>query len=255
MPSPFPGMDPYLEARWLWPDVHGRLIPAIADALAPQVAPADYVAIEERTYVVPAEPLTVVLPRSERVRETYLEVRAVGTHAVVTVIEVLSPTNKSGGGRSDYTARRAEVLDTATSLVEIDLLREGEPMEMSPRPATLYRILVAPIWTRPEARLWAFRLHSLLPEIPVPLREREKEASIPLGKLLAELYDRARYDLRLGYGQPPPEPPLSPEDAEWAARVLRGDSTIAGTPDDRSAAVTPGDEAQPESDGTQGEEA
>ena len=52
MPSPFPGMDPYLERRNVWPDVHSALIVATRDTLAPQVAPAYYVAIEERMYIV-----------------------------------------------------------------------------------------------------------------------------------------------------------------------------------------------------------
>jgi hypothetical protein len=251
MPSPFPGMDPYLEARWLWPDVHNSLVGVIRDSLVPQVAPAYYVAIEERTYIAPVEPApprrpdialvatrsreaaggvatlagvvptTVTLPLYETIRETYLEVREVGTHAVVTVIELLSPTNKVGSGRGEYAEKRAQVLQTATSLVEIDLVREGEPMEMDPRPEDLYRILVSPSWERRLARLWAFRLWSLLPDVPVPLREREKEAVIPLGKLLAELYDRARYDLRLDYRLSPPDPALPPADADWVEALLQ----------------------------------
>ena len=52
MPGPFPGMDPYLERRNVWPDVYSAFIVATRDALAPQVAPAYYVAIEERMYIV-----------------------------------------------------------------------------------------------------------------------------------------------------------------------------------------------------------
>jgi len=158
MPSPFPGMDPYLERRNVWPDVHSALIVATRDALAPQVAPAYYVAIEERTYIMAldgaefigrpdvaivtapteARPVgeagtatavtsmaqTVVLPLYEEVRERYLEIRAAQTHAVVTVIEVLSPSHKaSGEGREAYEEKRRQVLSTLTNLVEIDLLR------------------------------------------------------------------------------------------------------------------------------------
>src|SRR5579871_1632474 len=130
MPSPFPGMDPYLEDRQLWPDVHARLIVAIGDSLAPQIAPAYYVRIEQRTYIAPVEPrpflappdaaiiaaspppssggvavmapvaatgTTVTLPQFERARESYLEIHDSGTHQVVTAIEVLSPTNKVSG--------------------------------------------------------------------------------------------------------------------------------------------------------------
>jgi hypothetical protein len=156
---------------------------------------------------------------------------------VVTAIELLSPTNKSGSGRGEYVRKRTELLETATSLVEIDLLREGEPMPLRPVPTALYRIVVAPSWERWRARLWAFGLRSLLPDVPVPLREREKEAVVPLGKLLAELYDRARYDLRLDYRQPPPEPPLSPEDTNWVAAVLRGELTTTSDATTRASQI------------------
>ena len=39
MPSPFPGMDPYLEAPDLWPDFQNNLAPEIQGHLNPQVTP------------------------------------------------------------------------------------------------------------------------------------------------------------------------------------------------------------------------
>lgn len=51
MPSPFPGMNPYLETPELWSEVHSRLIVAIADIIAVPLRPNYYVAIEKRTYL------------------------------------------------------------------------------------------------------------------------------------------------------------------------------------------------------------
>ena len=131
MPTPFPGMDPYLEQPVLWPDMHNGLIAELRNALAPQLRPRYYVALEERTYlaeptglafvsrpdvtvvgsptpatsrtspdeasslgVATLEPVIVELPIPESVRETYLEVRLAQTHAVIAVLELLSlPTN------------------------------------------------------------------------------------------------------------------------------------------------------------------
>jgi hypothetical protein len=279
MPSPFPGMDPYLEGHNVWPGVHHRLITAIGDDLASQVAPRYYVDIEQRTYIVevdreeflgrpdvaiitaPSEvkpvgdltwrahgeedrltiaaplemepvgeggvatavasvPQTVTLPLFEEVREGYLEIRDAQTHEVVTVIEVLSPTNKvPGEGRREYEAKRRHVLHTLTNLVEIDLLRAGEPMEMRPTPKSDYRILVRAGWEPARARVYAFSLRQPLPEVTVPLRQGEKEPLLALGRLLSEVYDRARYDLRLDYRYPP-EPPLATEDLLWADELL-----------------------------------
>ncbi len=50
MPSPFPGMNPYLELPALWHEFHNRLIVAISDALTPYLQPRYYVAVETRTY-------------------------------------------------------------------------------------------------------------------------------------------------------------------------------------------------------------
>jgi len=255
MPGPFPGMDPYLEGRNIWPDVHHRLITAIGDVLASQVAPAYYVRIEQRTYIIEMDreefvgrpdvaiiaapsdtelyggsgvgtagasiAQTVNLPFFEKVREGYLEIHDARTHTVVTVIEVLSPSNKAlGAGRDEYESKRRQVLATLTNLVEIDLLRAGGPMEMQPLSKSNYRILVRAGWERPKARLYAFSVRQPIPDLPVPLRRGEKKALLSLGKLLSEIYDRARYDISIDYRQPP-EPPLAPEDSAWADELLR----------------------------------
>lgn len=251
MPGPFPGMDPYLEGRGVWPDFHNALIVAIRDALSPQVAPAYYIAVEERMYIVETErgdfvgrpdvaiiaadedeavggvatavatvAQAVTLPLFEEVEERFLEVRDSRTHEVVTVIEVLSPSNKAPGeGRREYLDKRKQVLRTVTSLVEIDLLRAGEPMEMTPLPHCDYRILIREGWRRTRGRLYAFSVRDPVPSVPVPLRDGEPSATLELGNLMGDLYNRARYDLRLDYGEPP-APPLPSADAEWAAALL-----------------------------------
>ena len=161
MPSPFPGMDPYLEHPSAWPNVHHRLMTAIVDDIAPQVLPKYQVLIEERIYQVEnqdsilvgepdvlvqqlyanaatratavappsAEPLSVTLTIPETVRQGYLEVREIATGQVITVIEVLSPINqRAGKGRLDYENKRAMILSSSSNFVEIDLLRQGPPM-------------------------------------------------------------------------------------------------------------------------------
>ena len=39
MPSPFPGMNPYLENSEFWPGFHHLLIAALLELLAPQLEP------------------------------------------------------------------------------------------------------------------------------------------------------------------------------------------------------------------------
>lgn len=250
MPSPFPGMDPYLEHPTLWPGVHNGLIAALQLFLAPQLRPRYYVALEERVYVtepeqrtfvgrpdvaivrsaeaeqgskpsVSASMLTVQVPVPDEVRETYLEVRETGTDYVITVLEILSPTNKRPGrGRRIYEDKRLEILATRTHLVEIDLIRSGEPMPLIGHARESdYRILVSRGDRRPNASLYPFGVRQPIPIFPLPLKADDPEPLVDIGQLLHDLYDRAGYDLRLDYTRDP-DPPLSAADAAWADRLL-----------------------------------
>lgn len=257
MPSPFPGMDPYLEAAPLWPEVHSRLIVGIADTLAPALLPHYYIAIEQRTYLnTPAEgllvgipdvsvvapagqvrdlapqptsvatlthpeqPQTVTLPLPEEVQERYLEIREVATGQVITAVELLSPTNKRPGeGRDAYLRKRQQVLSSATHLVEIDLLRNGTPLPM--QGATLashYRILISQSETRPQAQLYGFNLPESIPAFPLPLNTSAPGPRLDIKPILDNLYDRAGYAFRIDTRTPPAG--TTPEEQAWITQTL-----------------------------------
>lgn len=255
MPSPFPGMNPYLENPELWSEVHHRLITALADAIAPHVLPRYRVAIEKRTYLSDGEDfllvgipdvsvvaqrstpedaqavtslatqedaLTVMLPMPEEVREGYLQIREVATGYVVTVIEVLSPTNKRAGkGRDAYETKRQEVLSSPAHLVEIDLLRGGKPMRvLSAIPPTDYRLLVSRRNHRPQAQLYGFSVRQRIPAFCLPLRSGDTEPLVDLQALLTGVYERAGFDLAIDYSLEP-VPPLKDEDKTWTDALLR----------------------------------
>lgn len=253
MPSPFLGMNPYLENPALWSEVHSLLIAAIANSLNPILRPQYRVAIEQRVYQTsatdsilvgipdvavsqktttktgniavaapPATSTTVTIPMPETIRESYLEVRDVATREVVTVIEVLSPKNKRPGeGRKAYDKKRLRVLGSSTHLVEIDLLHDGKPMLILQNDiSSNYRILVSRSEYRPKADLYAFNLQNSIPAFSLPLREDDSEPIIDLQTLINELYDRASYDLIIDYCQEP-VPALSEENAAWTDVLLR----------------------------------
>ena len=125
-----------------------------------------------------------------------------------------------GEGRREYELKRRHVLKTLTNLVEIDLLRAGEPMEMSPRPQSDYRILVREGWHPARGQLFSFSVQQPIPDFQVPLREGESRPTVHLGRLLHETYERARYDLRLDY-RLAANPPLSGEVDTWAQVLLQ----------------------------------
>ncbi|MCT7973244.1 DUF4058 family protein [Laspinema olomoucense] len=256
MPSPFPGMDPYLEGPNFWPEVHSRLMIEIADLLVPQLRPKYRVAIEKRVYesaandsllvgipdvvvqrrpIAPQQdsnvavaapptqkPLPVEVPMMMEFREAYLEVREMATGEVVTAIEVLSPANKrQGKGREMYEEKRSRILASRTHLVEIDLLRGGEPMPVLGNDVEAhYRILVSRGDRRPYADLYLFNLPETIPTFPLPLRSGDTEPLIDLNQLLNHLYDRAGYDFVIDY-QTEPIPALAESEAAWVDAQLR----------------------------------
>ena len=254
MLSPFPGVDPYVENPEFWSEVHNRLIVAIADSLSPQLRPKYRVAIEKRTYLNDGEsllvgiadvavltsrststsppstatlttrhksPMQVTVPMPEEVRESYLEIREVSGGQVVTVMEILSPTNKRpGAGRIAYERKRQQVLGSETHLVEIDLLRSGAPMPLLGDFPSQYYILVSRSHQRPVADLYAFNLPEEIPIFSVPLAADEPEPDVDLQTLFNAVYDRAGLDLVIDYAQPP-IPAFTEADAVWAEALLR----------------------------------
>lgn len=255
---PLPGMNPYLESPIFWPAFHSRLIVAIADSLAPSLLPKYYVEIETRTYLTsldesllvgipyavifsphPQKPTTdtpilttpnpkqVLLPLATEVKERYLEVRELATGAVITAIELLSPKNKiAGTGRTTYQQKRQAILSSLTHLIEIDLLRGGNPMEMTGQDIDSdYRILVSRSYQRPFADCYGFSLRDSIPDFPLPLQQEEPDVILALQPLVEGIYQRGGYDLRIDYQQPPPPPALSPRDAQWLKGCLADPET------------------------------
>ncbi len=242
MDCPFPGMDPYLEHPALWPDVHNSLIIAIANSFSEFVAPRYYVALKHRSYwlhpehiviaktegrqrlpLATAAVMEVEVPMTDQVSENYLEVHEVTSGRLVTIMELLSPVNKLyARGREDYERKRMQVFSSRTNLVEVDLLRDGEPLPLA-RPAAKsdYRILVSRGTRRPRAQLYLFGLRDRIPTFELPMLPGDDEPLVDLNSILHALYRRARFDLRLDYSRPA-VPPLPEANAAWAASLLLG---------------------------------
>lgn len=251
MPSPFPGMNPYFEQPAVWSDFHTEFLTTLRRQLAPQVAPRYFVQIEQHIYIhdLPPEPRRLVgradvsvsrpqgaaagvagvglleapaevrLPAQDVEEVPYLEVRDRAGRELVTVVELLSPSNKRPGpDREAYLAKRRELLRGPTHLVEIDLLRGGPPMPLEARPEGDYSVLVCRAGQRPAAGYWPVRLRDPLPVVPIPLRPPEPDARVDLQDVLHRTYDGPGYESFIYDGAP--EPPLSSEDASWAERLV-----------------------------------
>lgn len=249
-------MDPYLEDRSLWPDVHHDFISQFRSGLASKVLPNYIVRIEERIFpigeddpavgiLIPdialhAAKTTLARSRSEivatapsvtapilimdKIREAYLEIRTLKGERIVTVIEVLSPSNKVAGSspRNAYLGKRRRWLNSESHFVEIDLLRGGERVNpVGVRlPTCDYRVIISRVEMRPLAHFWQVKLRDTLPVIPVPLLGDDPPATMDLGQVLNEVYDRARYDIQIDYSSDPPAPELTRENRKWLRSQL-----------------------------------
>ena len=262
MPSPFPGMDPYLEGRSRWPDLHSRIINIASDQLIAKLRPKYLARIEERVYIsdemdsdrsvfvpdikivpqgslegvpfVPrggvgvdiAEPIVVTNLIDDEIHEARIEMIDRESRSVVTVIEILSPSNKLPGsaGTLSFEAKRREIMDSPMHWVEIDLLRTGRRIRFRRRlPDCDCLAYVSHAEQRPQGLIWPIRLSQRLPVISIPLKPEDADATLDLQDVLNTAYDRAGYDLDLDYTREP-VPPLPPEWAEWSDKLLKSKS-------------------------------
>jgi Protein of unknown function (DUF4058) len=113
------------------------------------------------------------------------------------------------------------VLGSYTNLVEIDLLRDGKPIQqLQNNIQTDYRILVSRASKRPKADLYAFNLQNPIPSFSLPLREDDTEPLLEIQTLISELYNEGNYDLVINYAQEP-VPAISVESTAWVDEVLK----------------------------------
>ena len=144
----------------------------------------------------------------------FVEIRDRRRRELVTVIELLSPSNKRPGpDREQYLGKRGQLLSSSAHIVEIDLLRGGPPMPSADRPDCSYSVLVSRVEPRPLAEFWPIGLRDRLPVIPVPVRPPDPDARLDLQEILHRIYDVAGYELYIYDGHP--DPPLDPDEAAW----------------------------------------
>jgi hypothetical protein len=155
----------------------------------------------------------------DRESEAFIEIRDRQSRELVTVVELLSPSNKRRDeDRDQYITKRHRLTGAGINLVEIDLLRGGPRMPMAGVPACDYCVLVSRSEAWPDGGVWPLGMRDGFPGIPVPLRPADAPARLDLKSVLDRAYDAAGYEFYIYDGLP--EPPLSPDDAAWAAQFV-----------------------------------
>ena len=256
-PSPFPGMDPYLERRW--GNTHTHLVSTAAEELNLRLPDDLSAEIEEYVHIdvddgarlarkpdvyVIDDPLSreqrfgpaegtavvdvpIVMADPGPYTERTIHIMDDAGNRIVTAIEFLSPGNKrSGAGREEYLRKRAAVLASHTHLIEVDLVRAGnwndmtEPFSVPPEYRTTYRVSVYRETPTGKLASWyPVRLSDRLPTIAVPLRVDDEEIRLDLQSVLNGAFQKGA-GRRVDYNGTW-QPSLSPAEAEWADRLLR----------------------------------
>lgn len=254
MPQPFPGMDPYLEDPVVWADYHTTLLLHVRAEISKQL-PSKYAARIDRyvwirdsgddespvvrepdvfiteegetstaTAVIALNaPATSTMPSVRRQGHRYLKILDALGRRVITVIEVLSPSNKNpGDDRDAYLAKRGEYLASGANFVEINLLRGGRqsPMGKPSPPKSDFSVVVSQAAEYPKAGVWPIGLRDRLPFIPIPLAAGEQPIEIDLQKCHDDACLEGQYAKDIDYAGEPPPPPMSDEDRAWLRQIL-----------------------------------
>lgn len=276
MPSPFPGMDPYLEGS-AWQSFHGQYIAELARQLAPKIRPKYLALMGERELVslgrsdeddddgkedeglvrgnlypdvavaevaeatetpaagggtsVLAAPVHVRTLINDPPPDWVLEIRDAEQRRLVTLIELLSPSNKRGDDHAAYLAKRNHALRSPAHLVEIDLLHHGRRLPMrDPLPPAPYYVFVSRAGQRPVTGVWPIRLETRLPAVAVPLLRPDPDARLDLQDAFDQVYDTIGYDLVLKsrYADDPPVH-LPDDELAWVRKRLAAAGRRAST--------------------------
>lgn len=261
MTNPFPGVDPYLEESGLWRDFHQRFITVLADMLLPALPEGYDARSEEQIQLIEVEPdrthkflpdvgvthdpslsrsptgsgtavlerpgvkpVTVRTPALVEERERWIEI-LVGEHReLVTVIELLSPSNKVGSGRRKYRRKREILLARHVNLVEIDLLLEGRRVATAKDPfppGDFFAYVSRASRMTPaggECQVHAWSLRDPLPAIPIPLAPPAVDVAIDLAEVFSTTYDRGRYARAFRRVDLPMK--IRPADEAWAEVIV-----------------------------------
>jgi hypothetical protein len=222
MPSPFPGMDPYLEDGPLWPAFQHQLVLCLYQILLPGLVDRYRARVGQRHYVTEQALFTSVL--REEHQEDYIEIRQRGDGHLVTLLDVVSPANKtSPAGRAAYLDKRREGRAGNANLVELDLVLQGQPTLEYSRdglPDWDYAVTVTRS-TQPERyEIYTATLQKKLPKFRLPLASDDRDTVLDLHTVFTRCYDQGGFAARIDYQRDPPAP-LNAEDQKWLQELLR----------------------------------
>ncbi|MFO1440799.1 MAG: DUF4058 family protein [Verrucomicrobiaceae bacterium] len=256
-PYPFPGMNPYFESKWS--DVHATMIVHMREQLRRQMPQGLYVGVEVGTQIlknsrdekpkvpdasvwklredgpVVAEPPNAATPTIAETQAPQVRRLAVRDldGELLTVIELLSPSNKHGAGAVVHQRKRLGLMESGINLVEIDLVRQwglaviqfeedavAEMLAGDSGSLPAHAVLVFRAATPHVRELYGIRYAESLPSIRVPLGAEHRDVWLNLQELAIRAHTEGQFDQVTRY-QESPTPPLSTEETAWLDAHLK----------------------------------
>ena len=222
MPSPFPGMDPFLEDEALWSSFQHHLVAGLYQILLPGLVDRYRARIAQRTYVT-EEPLFTSVIRQERTDE-YIEIRQRADGRLVTLVDFVGPATKTfSQGRAAYLETRRQARGHNASVVEIDLVLQGRPLLDYSRdglPEWDYAVTVTRC-TQPERfEIYTSTLSKRLPRFKVPLAPDDRDTVLDLQATFAKAYDQGHFAASIDYSKDPATR-ISTAQRDWIADWLK----------------------------------
>jgi hypothetical protein len=224
MPSPFPGMDPYLENPKLWASFQHQVLACLYQNLLPGLVDRYRARVGSRTYTSEMALFTSIIREDHT--EEFIEVRNRTDGRLVTLIEVVSPSNKTTGeGRSAYLEKRRDSQAQRAGIVEIDLVLQGKPTLNYSRdglPEYDYAVTVTRAAAPDRYEIYTSTLQKRLPKFKVPLAPDDRDTMMDLQSAFARAYDLGNFGAQIDYKEPPPaDVPLSDANAGWIDLALK----------------------------------
>jgi hypothetical protein len=215
-------MNPYLEAAELWPQFHQQLVTTLYQILLPGLVDRYRSRLVPRVYTCET-PLFTSIVREEH-REETIEIRNRSDGRLVTLIDIVSPANKTtAAGRQAYLQRHRAARSEQATTAEIDLVLQGRRIaELPVEDASGYDYAVVVTRgtqpRRPEAYPWT--LQKRLPKVRLPMAGDDKDTLIDLQPVFLRAFEQGCFGEKIAYERDPGTA-LRPDQLEWIDGVLK----------------------------------
>ncbi len=224
MPSPFPGMDPFLEDPKLWGAYHHQLVAALYQLLLPGLVDRYRARIGARQYRSELALFTSIIREDHT--EEFIEIRSRADGRLVTLVEVVSPANKTTpAGRAAYLDTRAVAIGGRGATVEIDLITQGKPALDFSRdglPEYDHTVTVTRAPTPDRYEIYTATVSKRLPKFKLPLAADDRDTVLDLQVAIARAYDQGDFGRLIDYRGPlPADVKLTDASKAWVSDWLK----------------------------------